>query len=79
MDNQVYMVISVNTGPGTCIASPSGVVLDMLQGRRRLVVADVDLAEPPRSWLWATFRNVTPWVRRTPAYAPLLSGLAPKA
>jgi len=78
MDNQVYMVISVNNGPGTCIVSPSGVVLDMLQGRRRLVVADVDLSEPPRSWLWATFRNVTPWVRRTPAYGPLLGGLAPR-
>jgi len=75
MDNQVTMVISVNGGPGTCIVSPSGVVLDMLQGRRRLVVADVDLAEPPRCWLWATFRNVTPWVRRTPAYGPLVSDL----
>jgi len=72
MDNQVAMVISVNTGPGTCIVSPSGVVLDMLQGRRRLAIGEVDLAEPPRSWLWATFRNVTPWVRRTPAYGPLV-------
>ena len=74
MDNQVWMVISVNNGPGTCIVSPAGVVVDMLQGRRRLVVADVDLAEPPRSWLWATFRNTTPWVRRTPAYGPLVEG-----
>lgn len=78
MDNQVYMVISVNTGPGTCIVSPSGVVLDMLQGRRRLVTADVDLSDRPRCWLWAAFRNVTPWVRRTPAYGPLLDGLAPE-
>jgi predicted amidohydrolase len=72
MDNQVWMVISVNGGPGTCIVSPAGVVVDMLQGRRRVVLADADLAEPPRSWLWATFRNTTPWVRRTPAYGPLL-------
>jgi predicted amidohydrolase len=72
MDNQVWMVISVNGGPGTCIVSPTGEVVDMLQGRRRVVLADIDLAEPPRSWLWATFRNVTPWVRRTPAYGPLL-------
>jgi predicted amidohydrolase len=77
MDNQVWMVISVNEGQGTCIVSPAGVVVDMLQGRRRLVFADADLAEPPRCWLWATFRNVTPWVRRTPAYGPLLSAGMP--
>jgi len=72
MDNQVYMVISVNAGIGTCIVSPCGEVLDMLQGRRRIAFADVELSDWPRTTLHSTFRNVNRWVRRQPTYTPLL-------
>ncbi len=71
MDNQVFMVVSVNAGLGTCIVGPDGEVIDMIQGRRRIVYADADLNRWPRSWLHATFRGTNHWVRRQPAYGPL--------
>jgi len=72
MDNQLYMVISRNSGYGSGIFSPSGVVLT-LSGSVRVVHADIDLADTPRTWTGATFRGVNHWVRRDPAYGPLMS------
>ena len=74
MDNQLHMVVSRNNGLGTCIVSPTGEVLDMLQGRRRIAYADVDLSARPRTWLHSTFVGSEHWVRRQPTYTPLVSG-----
>lgn len=74
MDNQLYMVISRNTGYGSGVFSPRGEVL-ALSGGRQVVHADVDLADLPRTWTGAAFRGVAHWVRREPAYGPLVEGL----
>lgn len=74
MDNQLYLVVSRNNGYGSGIFSPRGEVL-ALSGGAQLVHAAVDLADLPRTWLWATFRGVAWWERREPAYAPLVSGV----
>ncbi len=70
MDNQIWLVISRNNGPGTGVFAPDGSVL-ALASDKRLVYADVDLNELPRTWTWATARNVCWWERREPAYSPL--------
>jgi len=71
MDNQLWMVISRNTGQGTAVIAPTGDVL-ALAASKRLVHADVDLSALPRTWTWATFRNVAWWERREPTYGPLM-------
>lgn len=73
MDNQVYMVISRNTGIGTGIYAPTGDILAVSGGSRRVVYADVDLSDLPRTWTHASFPGVTRWVRRRPTYGPLMA------
>lgn len=72
MDNQLWMVISRNNGNGTGIFAPDGNVL-ALAADKRLVHADVDLSALPRTWTWATFRNVAWWERREPTYCGLMA------
>jgi predicted amidohydrolase len=67
MDNHVYMVVSRNSGYGTGIFSPRGEVLAM-SGGRRVVWADVDLEDLPRTGGGATFKGVCWYERREPAY-----------
>jgi len=78
MDNQLWMVISRNNGNGTGIFAPDGNVL-ALAADKRLVHADVDLSVLPRTWTWATFRNVAWWERREPTYGPLMACQRPDA
>lgn len=72
MDNQLYMVVSRNSGYGCGIFAPTGEVL-ALSGGRQVVWADVDLADLPRSWTGATFRGVCWFERREPAYRALVA------
>jgi len=76
MDNQVYMVISRNSGYGSGIFSPRGEVL-ALSGGGRVAWADVDLEDLPRTGHDATFRGVCWYERREPAYGPLAGELLP--
>jgi len=76
MDNHVYMVVSRNAGYGTGIFSPRGEVL-AVSGGRRVVWADVDLADLPRTTHDATFKGVCWYERREPAYGALAGGLLP--
>lgn len=76
MDNHVYMVVSRNMGYGTGIFSPRGEVLAM-SGGRRVVWADVDLADLPRTRAGATFQGICWYERREPAYAELAGSFLP--
>jgi N-carbamoylputrescine amidase len=76
MDNQVYMVISRNSGYGTGIFSPRGEVL-AISGGARVVHADVDLEDLPRVGQDATFRGVCWYERREPTYGELAGSLLP--
>jgi len=76
MDNQVWMVISRNSGYGTGIFSPRGEVL-AVSGGARVVHADVDLEDLPRDGHHATFRGVAWYERREPTYSELSGGLLP--
>jgi len=76
MDNQVWMVISRNSGYGTGIFSPRGEVLGV-SGGARVVHADVDLEDIPREGHHATFRGVAWYERREPTYAEMAGGLLP--
>jgi len=76
MDNQVYMVVSRNSGYGTGIFSPRGETLD-ISGGSSVVHADVDLEDVPRDFQKATFRGVCWYERREPAYGPLAGELLP--
>jgi hypothetical protein len=38
----------------------------------RQVPTHVALSALPRTWTWATFRNVAWWERREPTYGPLM-------
>lgn len=76
MDNQVYMVVSRNSGYGTGIFSPGGEALG-LSGGASVVHADVDLEDLPRDFQKATFRGVCWYERREPTYGPLTGQLLP--
>lgn len=76
MDNHVYMVVSRNSGYGTGIFSPRGETLAM-SGGARVVHADVDLADLPRTGHDSTFKAVCWYERREPAYGALSGGLLP--
>ena len=76
MDNHVYMVVSRNSGYGTGIFSPRGETL-AVSGGARVVHADVDLADLPRTGHDATFKGVCWYERREPAYTALAGGLLP--
>lgn len=71
MDNQLYMLISRNSGFGTGIFAPDGNILALSCGRQ-LVTADVDLSQPPRTVYGATYRGVCWFERREPTYGPLV-------
>ena len=76
VDNQVYMVVARNVGIGSGIFSPRGEVL-ALSGGGRVVWADVDLSDLPRTNLDSTYRGVCWCERREPVYADLAGGLLP--
>ena len=76
MDNHVYMVVSRNTGYGTGVFSPRGEVLAM-SGGRRVVSADVDLEDLPRTRAGATFQGICWYERREPAYRDMAGDFLP--
>ncbi|NOZ20485.1 MAG: carbon-nitrogen hydrolase family protein [Planctomycetes bacterium] len=76
MDSHVHMVISRNSGYGTGVFSPRGETL-AISGGKRVVFADVDLADLPRTGHDSTFKSVCWYERREPTYAPLSGGLLP--
>ncbi|MEW6356083.1 MAG: carbon-nitrogen hydrolase family protein [Planctomycetota bacterium] len=76
MDSHVHMVISRNSGYGTGVFSPRGETL-AISGGRRVVFADVDLSDLPRTGHESTFKGVCWYERREPTYAPLSGGLLP--
>lgn len=77
MDNHVYMVVSRNSGIGTGVFSPRGEALAMSGGAARVVHADVDLEDIPRTGPGATFRGICWYERREPAYGPLIGESQP--
>ena len=76
MDNHVHMVVSRNSGYGTGIFSPRGETL-AISGGARMVSAEVDLEDLPRTGHDSTFRGVCWYERREPAYGPLAGELLP--
>ena len=76
MDSHVHMVISRNSGYGTGVFSPRGETL-AISGGARVVSADVDLSDLPRTGHDSTFRSVCWYERREPTYTPLSGGLLP--
>jgi predicted amidohydrolase len=76
IDNQIYMLVSRNLGIGSGVFSPRGEVLAISAGGR-VVWADVDLADLPRTNLDSTFRGVAWYERREPTYGPLAGSLLP--
>lgn len=77
MDSHVYMVVSRNSGLGTGVFSPRGEALAMSGGAARVVHADIDLEDIPRTGPGATFRGVCWYERREPAYGPLVREALP--
>jgi len=76
MDNHIFMLVSRNVGVGSGVFSPRGEVLALSAGGR-VVWADVDLNDPPRTGQDATYRGVCWFERREPAYADMAGALLP--
>ena len=64
-------------GVGTGVFFPRGEALAMSGGTARVVHAEVDLEDIPRTGPGATFRGVCWYERREPAYGPLVGDLLP--
>lgn len=76
MDNQMYMVVSRNTGVGSGIFAPDGTTLVMDGGNQPIVHADVDLARLQRVSI--TFKEKAWYTRRESTYGVLAGELLPR-
>lgn len=77
MDNQIYVVAARNSGYGSGIFSPRGEILAISGESRAVVWADVDLEDLPQPWVGSSFKAITWYERREPAYGPLVGGHMP--
>ena len=77
LDNQLYVVASRNSGYGSGVFSPRGEILAMGGEGRSIVWADVNLEDFPQTWTGSSFKAITWYERREPAYGPLSGALWP--
>ena len=77
LDNQLYVVAARNSGYASGIFAPNGDILAMGGESRSVVWADVDLEHLPQTWTGSSFKAITWYERREPAYGPLAGGLVP--
>ena len=74
LDNQVFLVVSRNGGPGSGIFSLRGETLAMTLGPG-ITSATVDLNALPQSWTGGTLRGIDQYQRRESVYVPPATGL----
>lgn len=65
IENHLWLVVARNNAEGSCIISPSGDIIAYNDGRRRVIVADCDIAERLRTFRGSTFDDST-WAERRP-------------
>jgi hypothetical protein len=67
LDNQVFMVVSRNGGPGSGVFSLRGETLAISLGQG-IAAATVDLNDLPQSWTGGTLRGIDRYQRRESVY-----------